>query len=180
MARKQCPYKSWSAMNDEAVITEKERKRMSMPWRIWEISVARANNWGHAAFRNGELVRLCCGENTPADRLAVKRGMQRLVEMERIAPMHEHGSTVFCVIVNQYYVWRGAGKGGRRDVCAEPEHMDMRETPWTTHLLDPKFTSPPAQDDEWDDDDKPDDDEYSTANVMSADSSSSWVGDPYS
>jgi hypothetical protein len=145
-------------MNDEAVITETDRKLMSVPWRIWEICVARANNWGHAAFRKNELVRLCCGQNTPADRLTVKRGMQRLVDMNRIAPMDgEHGSTVFCVIVNQYYVWRGAGKGGRKDICFEPDHKDSCETPWTTHVLPEKKASDDPWDSSWPSGDSDDD-----------------------
>jgi hypothetical protein len=150
-AKRERPYKDgcFSLVNDEAIISEKYRHLMWMPWRIWEISVARANNWGHAAFRKGELVKLCCGEDTPNNRLAVKRGMEKLVKMERIAPMDEHGSTVFCIIVNQAYVWRGGGHGARKDMCSEPEHMDTRETAWTT-------IEPAKSKDAWDDEDEAD------------------------
>jgi hypothetical protein len=127
MPKEKVPYESWSALNDDLILAEKERLRMSIPWRIWEISVAHANNWGHAGFRKGELTRLCCGEDSPKDRLAVKRGMKILQDMDRISP----DSTVFCVIVNRGYVWRGAGKGSRKDICMEPAHMDTREIPWS-------------------------------------------------
>jgi hypothetical protein len=145
-ARRERPYKDgcFSLVNDEAILTEKYRNLMWMPWRIWEICIARANNWGHAAFRKGELVKLCLDEDTPNNRLAVKRAMRVLVKMERIAPMDKHGSTVFCIIVNQGYVWRGGGHGARKDMCSEPEHMDMRETPWTT-------IEPAEPKDAWDD-----------------------------
>jgi hypothetical protein len=126
MPKEKVPYESWSALNDDLILAEKERQRMSMPWRIWEISVARANNWGHAGFRKGELTRLCCGEDSPNNWLAVSRGMKVLREMGRIGP----DSTGFCVVVNRGYVWRGAGKGSRKDICAEPAHMDTRETPF--------------------------------------------------
>jgi hypothetical protein len=127
MAKEKIPYKGWSALSDDAILAEKERLRMSMPWRIWEISVARANNWGHAAFRKGELTRLCCLEDNQNNRLAVNRGMKLLQDMDRIGP----DSTQFCVVVNRDYVYRGAGKGSRKDMCAEPAHMDTRETPWS-------------------------------------------------
>src|SRR6266404_973497 len=131
MAKEACPYESWSAVNDEiTVLAERERKRMTMPWRIWEISVARANNWGHAAFRTGELAKLCCGTDSPANRTAVHRGMKTLAAMGRIAPVGDCGSTQYCSMVSREYVWRGAGKGGRNHVCSEPSHMDIKDTPW--------------------------------------------------
>ena len=117
-------------MNDEALLAEGERKRMSIPWRIWETCVARTNNWGHAAFRDGELAALCCGMDSPSNRDAVRRGLKTLAEMGRIAPLGKPGSTPNCVLVNRDYVWRGAGKGGRKHVCSETSHMDTREKPW--------------------------------------------------
>jgi hypothetical protein len=140
MPKEKIPYESWSALNDGAILAEKERLRMAMPWRIWEISVARANNWGHAAFRKGELTRLCCVEDNPNNRLAVNRGMKILREMDRIGP----DSTQFCVIVNRHYVWRGAGKGSRKDICAEPAHMDTRETPWSPTVIEPRLVASPV------------------------------------
>lgn len=166
--KRERPYQDghFSLMHDDAIVDEKHRHLMSVPWRIWEICAARANNWGHAAFRTGELVRLCCGEDTPNNRRTVNRGLEILAEMERIAPT----STRYCVIVNQYHVWRGGGKGSRKDLCAEPDHMDTRETPWTTHVPEPKFTSPPVQDDAPDDDD----DAWTSAEDTPVDNPKSW------
>jgi hypothetical protein len=65
-------YESWIAVSDSiGTLAERERKRMSVPWRIWEICLSRANNWGHAGFRPGELPRLVF-EGTPADLVAAR------------------------------------------------------------------------------------------------------------
>jgi len=157
MAKEACPYESWSAMNDEALcgqrpaLADNERRHMSLAWRIWEISVARANNWGHASFRPGELARLVCGKDNQSSRDAVRRGMKTLVAMGRIAPMgNDGGSTQHCILVNRDLVWRGAGKGGRQHVCSEIGHIDSKDKPWT-----PGAAPKPAESDGWASNDAP-------------------------
>src|SRR5262249_53024307 len=103
----------------------------------------RANNWGHAAFRKGELTRLVCGSDTRSDRAAVNRGLKVLAAMGRIAPVGQDGSTFFCVIINRDLVERQAGKGSRKDLCSEIGHMDIRETPYSPNAMAPKFTPSP-------------------------------------
>ncbi len=153
-------FESWSAVNDDiGTLAECERKRMSVPWRIWEISIARANNWGHAAFRTGELVRLVCGSDNRSDRAAVNRGLKVLAAMGRIAPLRPNGSTLYCVMVNRNIAQRAAGKGSRKDMCSEPTHMDARETPFSPNTMGPAFmpspyeTINPSADDPWAEDD---------------------------
>jgi len=144
-------FESWSAVNDGiGTLAEKERKRMSGPWRVWEVSLARANNWGHAAFRPGELARLACGQDSPSNRIQVHRWLKTLAEMGRIDPLH---STPLCVMINRDIIQRQAGKGSRKHMCSEPAHMDMREQPYSPNTLDPAFTAPPAMaEDPWADD----------------------------
>ena len=139
---------SWSAVSDEiGSLVERDRKRMSMAWRLWEICLARANNWGHAAFRPDELVRMACGGNSRSDRQAVGRGLRTLEAMERIMPLADNGgSTVLCVVVNRRIVERKAGKGSRKDVCSEPGHMDKKDMTWTPEgMMRPTFTEAPAR-----------------------------------
>jgi hypothetical protein len=138
-------FESWFAVNCETeTLAEHERKRMSGPWRVWEVWAARANNWGHAAFRPGELARLACGKDSPANRDQVRRWLRTLSEMGRIDSQH---STQLCVMVNRDVAQRSAGKGSRKDVCSEPEHMDMRETPYSPKAMEPTFTAPPWEPD---------------------------------
>ena len=137
--------KSWTAVNDDIGVqigdlTERERKRMSVPWRIWEISFSRMNNWGHAAFKPRELVTLVCGDDERSDKQAVARGIAILSDMGRIAPPGSPGSTVLCIVVNRSLVQRAAGKGGRLNVCSEPMHRDLRETCWP--ILSPAASVP--------------------------------------
>ena len=145
-------FESWSAVNDEiGTLAECERKRMSGPWRVWETCLARANNWGHSAFRPGELARLACGQDSRSDRDQVHRWLKTLGQMGRIDSLN---STQLCVIINRDVVQRGAGKGSRKDMCGEPAHMDMRETPYSPKAMEPAFTAPPSvpeapEDDEW-------------------------------
>jgi len=130
-------FESWSAVSDDIetqieALAECERKRMSGPWRVWELCVARANNWGHAAFRLGELARLACGKDSAANRDQVRRWLKILCEMGRIDPQH---STQLCVMVNRDVAQRNAGKGSRKDMCWEPTHTDIRETPYSPNDL---------------------------------------------
>lgn len=125
-----------------------ERKHMSIAWRIWEVSIANCNNWGHAAFRPGELVRLVCGDNSDASAQAVRRGLKTLVEMGRIMPRGEgDGSTMLCVMLNSKLVERAAGKGKRLDLCSEPAHRDTREAPWPPKASKPD--EPVTPDNPW-------------------------------
>ncbi|SRR6266704_473664 len=125
-------YESWAALDADRTLTENELKRMSMPWRLWEISVARMNNYGHAAFHTDELVKLACGKVSRADTQAVYRGLRTLADMGRIAPVGEKGTTLLCVMVNTEVAMRGAGKGNYKFLCSEPSHMDIRQTPYVT------------------------------------------------
>jgi hypothetical protein len=135
-------FESWSAVNDEiGTLAECERKRMSGPWRVWEICVARANNYGHAGFRIGELAKLACGKDSPSNRDQVHRWLKTLGQMGRIDSQH---STPLCVMVNRDIYQRQAGKGSRKDMCSEPAHMDMRETPYSPKAREPAFTAPPS------------------------------------
>ena len=129
-------YESWIAVSDSiGTLAERERKRMSVPWRIWEISLSRANNWGHAGFRPGELPRLVCGDDTRTNRQAVYRGMKILSAMGRIMPPGSKGSTLLCIVINSQLAQRRAGKGRRLNMCSEPEHMDYRETTWPPEAI---------------------------------------------
>lgn len=141
-------YESWVALDSKRLLTEGEAKRMSMPWRLWEIALSKVNNYGHAAFHKDELVRLACGEVTRANRAAVYRGMKILAQMGRIAPVGEKGSTLLCIMINEDIGKRRAGKGNYTYLCAEITHMDIRQTPYT-----PDFSAAGAvdYDPEWDD-----------------------------
>jgi len=152
-------FESWSAVSDGiATMAECERKRMSGPWRVWELCIARANNWGHAAFRPGELARLACGRDSRSNRDQVHRWLRTLGQMGRI---DSRNSTQLCVMVNRDVVQRQAGKGSRKDMCSEPAHLDMRETPYAPKAMEPAFTAPPWEpetpaDDPWAADSEPD------------------------
>lgn len=145
-------FESWTAVTDDIeVLREHERKRMSGPWRVWEICIARANNWGHAAFRPGELAGLACGVDSPANRDQVRRWLKILGEMCRVDSRH---STQLCVMVNRDIAQRQAGKGSRKHMCFEPAHADMREEPYAPKAMEPTFTPPPwepepPEDDPW-------------------------------
>jgi hypothetical protein len=133
-------FESWSAMSDDISdeITE-YRNFMSIQWRLWELCIGRANNFGHAAFRPGELVRLACGSDTRSDRQAVHGGLRKLGAMRRI---DAHRSTPLCAILNHSLVMR-YGKGSRKDMCCEPMHMDYRDQPWASEMTEsPRFESP--------------------------------------
>jgi hypothetical protein len=139
MSKPKITFESWTAMSDDiATLAECERKRMSVPWRIWEICLARANNWGHAAFRPGELAQLVCGGNSRTDIQTVNRGMKRLAEMGRIMAPVKNGSTQLCVVVNREVTQRQAGKGGRLHLCSEPEHREHREDTWPPEVTSDK------------------------------------------
>ena len=150
-------FESWVAMDADRKLTENERIRMSMPWRLWEISILRMNNYGHAAFRTDELTRLACGKVTRSNRDAVRRGLHNLAAMGRIAPVGDKGSTLFCVLINVDIAMRSAGKGNYKYLCSEHTHMDIRQTPYSPVTLSPEFTAPPGDGgpdawDAWDDD----------------------------
>ena len=141
-------FGSWVAVNDETLLAEQERKRMSVPWRMWELALAKMNNYGHAPFHTDELVRLCCGTVNRSNVQAVRRGMKTLAEMGRIAPVGDKGSTLLCVMVNPSLAQRVAGKGNYKYLCSEPSHMDIRQRPYGP--LDPVFVAPTG--DPWESD----------------------------
>lgn len=150
-------FESWVAMDDGRLLDEKERHRMSMPWRIWELALAKLNNYGHAPFCKDELVKLACGTVDRANVQAVKRGMKTLADMGRIAPVGDGGSTLLCIRVNAEYAQRAVGKGGYKYVCSEPGHMgDVKVTAYdpggTIPLPGGTDDVPPAQNHGTDDD----------------------------
>lgn len=133
-------FGSWSAVSDDIeTLAERERKRMSGPWRVWELCVARANNWGHAAFRPDELAKLACGKDSASNKDQVRRWLKILAAMDRIDPKH---STQLCVMVNRDVAQRSAGKGSRKDICWEPAHTDLRETPYSPNATEPARAEP--------------------------------------
>jgi hypothetical protein len=125
-------FGSWVAVDNERLLllANTERKRMSMPWRLWELALARMNNYGHAPFRKDEIVRLACGEVSRSNTQAVRRGMVTLASMGRIAPVGDNGSTLFCVMVNPEVAQRRAGKGSYKFLCSEISHMSIRQSPY--------------------------------------------------
>ena len=141
-------FKNWYAVSSEAVmaLVETERKRMSVPWRIWEIATARMNNWGHASFRPDELVTLVCGSCTKSDRQAVKRGLDVLADMGRIMRRSRGagiGSTELCVVVNTTVAHRLAGRA-KDYLCWEPSHCECRKVPFEMPLGQPDDASQAA------------------------------------
>lgn len=120
----------WHAVNDnvtEAMVVD-QRKFMSVQWRIWELACVRMNNWGHASFRAGELATLACGDDNSDNRHTVKRGIKKLADMGRIAPLEI--STELCIVIHGNLVQRAKGKGGRNDICHEPSHEQHRDQLW--------------------------------------------------
>jgi hypothetical protein len=100
---------------------------MSIPWRLWEITLCRINNWGHAPFDPRELQMLVCGAVGSSEYKAVQRGFKVLTTLERIAP----DSTELCVAVNDDLWRRGAGKGAWADMCSEPSHRPYWRHRWS-------------------------------------------------
>ena len=135
MSKPSIAYESWVALDVEMMLAEVERKRMAMPWRLWELALARMNNHGHAPFRKNELVAMACDKVSRSDIQAVYRGLKILAAMGRIAPVGEGGSTLFCIMVNTDIAQRAAGKGNYRFLCSEPSHMDTRQESY--HAPDP-------------------------------------------
>jgi hypothetical protein len=118
--------------------TDPSDKRMSIPWRIWEIPLGRMNNFGHAGFRRDELAALVTGKTVPGqgwgsedavsrvERQLVWKYVKVLKDLGRVAP----SSTTLCIVVRHDIVTRPRGKGGYDDMCCEPDHMDVRRMAW--------------------------------------------------
>lgn len=102
-------------------------RRMSIPWRLWEITLCRINNWGHAAFDISELEMLVCGAVGKSEGQVLTRGFKTLTELGRISP----DSTRLCVVVNDDLWRRGGGKGSWEDSCSEPAHRAHRRHVWS-------------------------------------------------
>lgn len=120
-------FESWSAVTDDIISEIAEyRSLMSVQWRIWELCIARANNFGHASFKPGELAMLACGDDTRADKQAVTRGIAKLGTMRRVDVKR---STPLCIILNHDLVMR-YGKGSRKHMCWEPSHAEYRDQCW--------------------------------------------------
>jgi len=117
------PYDDWINVNTGRIYihyVEPDLKRMSGPWRVWEVCLSRMNNGGHAPFDTGELAKLATGKDTPSGRQMVTRWLRTLADMRRIKPPGEPGgSTQLCVIVTSELAWRGAGRA-KDYYCAEP------------------------------------------------------------
>jgi hypothetical protein len=102
-------------------------RKMSVSWRLWEITLCRMNNWGHAPFDPRELQMLVCGSVGDSEKRAVARGFKTLTDLGRISPE----STKLCVVVNDDMWRRGAGKGKWDDTCSEPSHRPHRRHVWS-------------------------------------------------
>jgi hypothetical protein len=131
MAKTYDSYESWVKLDSKRELTEKERNRMSVSWRVWEVALSRLNNHGHAAFHTDELVKLVCGKVDRNSAQVVHRGIKTLAQMGRIAPEGDKGSTLLCILVNPEIARRDAGKGNYTYLCSEPSHMDMRQEPYS-------------------------------------------------
>jgi hypothetical protein len=109
-------------------VADPSDKRMSLPWRIWEISLGRMNNWGHAGFAKDELASLILGKSalSRTERQKVWKYVKVLKDLGRIAPV----STSLCIVVRHDIVTRPRGKGGYDDLCCEPNHMPYRRMVW--------------------------------------------------
>ena len=57
----------------ELASTDPADKRMSVPWRIWELALGRMNNWGHAGFEKDELASLVTGKPMAGNSLGILR-----------------------------------------------------------------------------------------------------------
>jgi hypothetical protein len=70
-------------MSDEVTSTVEAQacgnRKMSVPWRLWEITLCRMNNWGHAPFDPKELQMLVCGSVGESERRALDRGFKTLI-----------------------------------------------------------------------------------------------------
>lgn len=132
-SKRAAPFDDWVNMNTGKSYmrwVEPDLKRMSGPWRVWEICLGRMNNWGHAAFDPGELATLATGKDTPSARQMISRWLDTLAEMRRIKPPKEPGgSTQLCVIVNSDLAWRGAGRASDF-LCCEPWHRKTHKQTW--------------------------------------------------
>jgi len=124
---------NWIAMSHDIYVRGMGTdKRMSGPWRVWEVTLSRMNNWGHAAFTAGELAALACGKDTPSNRVQVGRWLRTLASMKRIMPMAEgkvSGSTQLCVVVNSELAQRGSGRASDY-LCSEPLHRSHQKQSW--------------------------------------------------
>lgn len=134
------PFESFTVMDSTRELTNEERKGMSGPWRVWELCAMRSNNWGHAAFYEGELAKLATGEDSRDKRDMVTRWIKNLVKLGRV----DQCSTQLCVVVNTSIAWRGSGRGKWEDICSEPSHRDIRKTPFNAPTsIDPPFKASP-------------------------------------
>jgi hypothetical protein len=128
--------------------TDPADRRMSVPWRIWEIALGRMNNFGHAGFGRDELAALVTGKPIPGqgwgpddavgrvERQLVWKYIKVLKDLGRIAP----ASTALCIVARHDIVTRPRGKGGYYDMCCEPDHRDVRRMAWepATGWFDPE------------------------------------------
>lgn len=124
-------FERFTAMSDDVarnvVAQACGERRMSVQWRLWEITLCRINNWGHAAFDRHELQMLVCGAVGEPERRAIDRGFKVLIGLGRISPE----STRLCVVVNDDLWRRGAGKGTWEDACSEAAHRPYRRHVWS-------------------------------------------------
>lgn len=122
-------FERFTAMSDEATnkVQACGNRHMSVAWRLWEITLCRMNNWGHAPFDLKELQMLVCGSVGESEGAALRRGFKTLITLERISP----DSTQLCVAVNDDLWRRGGGRGSWDDTCSEPAHRDNRRHAWS-------------------------------------------------
>lgn len=165
-SKRDAPFEDWvnvSTGNSFTRWVEPDLKRMSGPWRVWELCLGRMNNWGHAAFDPGELAELATGRDTPSGRQMIARWLKTLADMRRVKPPSEPGgSTQLCVIVSCDLAWRGAGRASDY-YCSEPSHRQSRKQTWPEQEQEPsnppahESTDPVRTDDPWADESTPQD-----------------------
>jgi hypothetical protein len=118
---------SWHAGRDKDCEMKAKDFRVPRPLRAIEAAKSRANIWGHAAFRPGELADWLTDENGKPARNTVWRAIKQAVAWGYLAP----GSTAECLVLNRAYYTRGYG---RAEGCFEAAHRDVRYLSWHAKL----------------------------------------------
>lgn len=123
------PDSYYSMHGDAAMMEFAEAQPLPTPMRLFFLCSARANKWGHAAFKPGEMQKLL-----KCSKPARLRAMASLQSAQLIAPQ----STTLCVVLS------GAAyrRGDRADKpCLEPGHEDRQKRQWI-HYVEPDGWEP--------------------------------------
>jgi len=118
---------TWHAGNDRDCEQKAKDLRVPRFLRVIEAAKSRANIWGHAAFRPGELADWLGDKKGTPDRTTVWRAIKQAVEYGYLAP----ASTAECLVLNRAYYTRGRG---RAEGCYEGSHAKVRYQQWHEQL----------------------------------------------